>query len=156
MLKIINVPDESTFAEADLKPGLRVIRKSDGAEYSLNLWRPNLGGSKKFSLCSNGIILEHGDGYCLAPYGLMLDWLNRDFRRVEDAKPQYKTVGEVPDRVVFDYENCCLVFPTNYISSNLRRCVGLETGSSLTVPIDRLVTRVYGPIHIDPSVMEGK
>lgn len=144
MLKIIKVPDESTFKESDLKPGLRVIRKSDGAECEL------LASTHYFFLAHKHRVL----GNVTYTQEEIAHWLNRDFRRAE-SQPQYKTVGEVPDKVVFDYEHCNFVFPTNYTTSGQRKCVGLETGSSLSIPVGSLVTRVHGPITIDPSVTEG-
>lgn len=149
MLKLIKVPDESTFTESDLKPDLKVTHK-DGRQFTLNKH-----GSSYWTLTHQGLAYAWKcDDMTLMFPREIIPLLNRDFRRAEEH-PQYKTVGEVPDKVVFDYEHCKLVFPTNYTTEGLRRCVGLETGSSLTIPIESPVTRVHGPITIDPSVTEG-
>ena len=154
MLKIIKVPDESTFTEADLKPGLRVIRKSDGAECFVTHDNDADSAPCWFVLQGHNMLLTPQCSYAAAIISDdMLDWLNRDFRRVE-SQPQYKTVGEVPDKTVFDYEYNRLMFPTPQTTDGYRTCVRLSDGYIIPVPSVARVTRVHGPLTIDPSVME--
>ena len=149
MLKIIKAPDETPFTESDLKPGLKVIRKSDGAEcvvvkYNESTWMVSHDSEAQ---------RDENSGYINMFASTILAWLNRDFRRVEES-PQYTTVGEVPDKTVFDYEYNRLMFPTPQTTDGYRTCVRLSDGYIIPVPSVARVTRVHGPLTIDPSVME--
>ena len=160
MLKIIKVPDESTFTEADLKPGLRVIRKSDGAECFVTHDNDADSAPCWFVLQGHNMLLTPQCSYAAAIISDdMLDWLNRDFRRVE-SQPQYKTVGEVPVNWMFDTE----LYPMTVriaapVGSSEIHCLFTDKPSrgwyTSTLVSHARVTRVHGPLTIDPLVTEG-
>ncbi len=155
MLKIIKAPDETPFTESDLKPGLKVIRKSDGAEcvvvkYNERTWMVSHDSEAQ---------RDENSGYINMFASTILAWLNRDFRRVEES-PQYTTVGEVPVNWMFDTE----LYPMTVriaapVGSSEIHCLFTDKPSrgwyTSTLVSHARVTRVHGPLTIDPLVTEG-
>ena len=151
MLKLIRVPDESTFTESDLKPDLKVAHK-DGRQFTLNKH-----GDSYWTLTHQGVAYLKSDMVTLMFPREIIPLLNRDFRRAEDAPPQYKTVGEVPVGWLFDTECHNLLYKSDWTPRDFNgpACVSLASGVHYAPLKSTPVTRVHGPLTIDPKLLEG-
>lgn len=155
MLRLIYVPDEpKSFTDPDLKPGLKVIRKSDGAEcllvsYGETTWAL----LHDHALLCNPLVLKTG-----ALSDSMVSWLNREFRRA-DGGPRLgvpKTIGEVPVGHSFFMLGLGLVTMLDFrrLSGN-RACwlwrLNIAVAWTDNIPIGRY----FGAIEIDQAILEA-
>lgn len=150
LLTIDPETSDAKFTEADLKPGLKVIRKRDGAECVVQFaerryspWSISCSGRKmmRFGVYSNTL-------------SYTLDWLNADFRRPSHPRGVEKPLKDVEPKNWFVYKGQRYIKGSAY-SHSYFLCWNVSSACESNFTVDCPV-RDLGPVRIDKRILEGK